>query len=161
MAAWKAALKECYAVYDAVPVCWEVVRRSGTRAGHTQTQVVPVPKDRLEGLESYVRDAAQEDGIDFESDDVVEEFASGESADRCSMITAADREDFFSLEINGRRLLWLLRGRRFNLQFPRYASTHWSHADRQGDARLIPRHGRACGLEGVRASRGGGDRRVR
>lgn len=113
--AFRAALAACYAAYGAAPVSWEVVRRSNTRAGHTQTQVVPVPRDALAGVEAAFRAAAADADLAFEDAEVAAAFDDVAS----ERVSARDREDYCLIEVGDVRLLLLLRGERFNLQFPR------------------------------------------
>ncbi|WFD31738.1 hypothetical protein MSPP1_002777 [Malassezia sp. CBS 17886] len=129
--AWKDALAACFAAYDAAPVSWEVVRRSGTRAGHTQIQVVPVPKAQLEGLEAYFREAAERDGYVFETDEDAAAFVAG----------SGDHGDFCLLEVAGKRMLLLLHGQRFNLQFPRETLTAFLDMPERGDWKACVRPG--------------------
>lgn len=117
--AYLQALAACYASYGAVPVAWEVVRRSNTRAGHTQMQVVPVAQAQLDGAEAFFREAAEAEGLAFEEDNVAAAFDDLSSP----LLTAQDREDYCWIDLNGKRLLLLLRGERFNLQFPRETLT--------------------------------------
>lgn len=119
MRAFRRALAACYASYDAVPVSWEVVRRSHTRVGHTQTQVVPIPRDQLAGAEAAFREAADAEGLAFETEEVAQAFEDVHT----SLVTAKDREDYCLIRLGDRPLLLLLRGERFNLQFPRETLT--------------------------------------
>ncbi|WFD06756.1 hypothetical protein MVES1_002110 [Malassezia vespertilionis] len=119
--AFKLALRKCYAAYEAVPVFWTVVRRSGVRAGHTQIQAVPVRRDRMDGIESYFRGAAQDQGLAYEDAEVAEAFAT--PMQPSELVRATDRDDFCMMELDHVRLLILLRGERFNLQFPRETLT--------------------------------------
>ena len=114
VAAWKAALTSCYASMDAVPVTWEVVRR-GTRAGHTQTQVVPIARELAEACEAYIRKAGEDAGYAWEAPSVTDVWPHEDAP-----VSPQDREDYCCIEIDGRRLLLLLHGTRFNIQFPRY-----------------------------------------
>ena len=126
---WKEALRKCYAAYDAVPVTFEV-RRSGTRAGHTHTQVLPIARSQIDDLEAFFHDAATQDELAFEEDAVADAFAGqGDVA----LISAQDRDDYCYIELDRRRLLLLLRGTRFNLQFPRETLAAFMDMPERGD----------------------------
>lgn len=57
---YRAAVKRMYGAYGAVAFCWELGRTSHTRAGHTQTQMVPVDRAQARGLAQAFRAAAAE-----------------------------------------------------------------------------------------------------
>ncbi|WFD34448.1 hypothetical protein MCUN1_001289 [Malassezia cuniculi] len=140
MRRWKEALAACYAAYDAVPVAWEAVKRVGTRASHCQTQVVPVPKGRIPGLVEYFTQAAEDDGLKFESDDVAAAFdACNTAMDESVGLVPEDRDEFFRVEIDGRVLLALPRGQRFNLQLGRETLAAYLSMPDRGDWRACTR----------------------
>ncbi|WFD23770.1 hypothetical protein MEQU1_002464 [Malassezia equina] len=117
MRAWRGALTKCYAVFDAVPVSWQVVRR-GTRAGHTQTQVVPLAAEHAAAFDAFMTEALQREHGAWESDAVAATWEDEEAH-----FTPQDRQDYCYMEIGDKKRLLLLRSERFNLQFPRYVCT--------------------------------------
>ena len=137
---WKDAIAACYAAYDAVPVSWEAVKRIGTRASHVQTQVVPVPKARVDGLEQYMIEAADADELKFEPDEVTAAFDKCDTAtDESVGFVPEDRDEYFRFEINGRVLLALPRGQRFNLQIGRETLADYLGIPDRGDWRACTR----------------------
>ena len=137
---WKDALAACYAAYDAVPVSWEAVKRTGTRASHVQTQVVPVPKARAAGLVQYIIEAAESDGLTFEPDNVAAAFDKCDTAtDESAGLVPEDRDEFFRIEIDGRVLLALPRGQGFNLQLGRETLATYLGVPDRGDWRVCTR----------------------
>lgn len=120
VSAWKHALRACYDAYEAVPVCWEVVRRA-SRVAHAHVQVLPIPKAREAECVQYVREAAERDGLTWESDAVARAWADVDNGDdeHAKTVLPQDRADYFYMEIGATRLLLLLRGERFYLQFAR------------------------------------------
>lgn len=115
MGALRAALARCYAAYGAVPVSWEVVRRSHTRVAHTQTQVVPVAEGDAAALVEAFRAAARDADLAFEPEEVAAAFDDAAT----TLVRAQDREDYCLIRVGEVPLLLLLRGERFSLQFPR------------------------------------------
>lgn len=116
MQSWRQALRKAYASFGALPFSWEVCKTVGTRAGHMQSQVVPIPKGLFEGIEAYFREAAQKWEYTFIEDDAEVKQQLQVSDD------AGDREqraDYVRLDFDDRTWLMPLRDRRFNLQFPR------------------------------------------
>ncbi|CCU99336.1 unnamed protein product [Malassezia sympodialis ATCC 42132] len=113
MRAWRDALTKCYAAYDAVPVSWQVVRR-GTRAGHTQTQVVPLAAEHAAAFDAFMTETLHREHGAWESETVA---STWEKED--ANFTPQDRQDYCYMEIGARKRLLLLRSERFNLQFPR------------------------------------------
>lgn len=109
LAQWKHALAECYASFEAVPVTWEIVRRA-SRVAHAHVQVVPLARDLQADYAAYVREAAEREGWRWESEDVTAAWTS-----ECTQ----DRSDYFYMTIGDIRLLLLLDGERFNMQFAR------------------------------------------
>lgn len=146
VAAWLEVLRACYASLGAVAVSWDVVRR-GTRAGHSQTQVVPIPRDEAGAVVSFFHEAADRAGLSFETEADAQQWLDGHDA--------ASRTDYCCIVVDTKPLLLLLRGERFNIQFPRYVALLM-----QGNAGAVPRYAGAQRLEGVRASCRGGECRV-
>lgn len=122
--AWRAALGACYASFGARPLAWEVCRTSGTRAGHMQTQVVPVPENLCgPKLEAVFRHAAKENGYEF-----IEDPEEVKSVLKISQQEAErqQRGDYFRLDLppasdgaEAKTWVMLLQGKRFTLQFAR------------------------------------------
>lgn len=140
MRRWRDALAACYAAFDAVAVSWETVKRVGTRASHVQAQVVPVPRARAAGLVAYFCEAAAADGLAFEKDDVVAAFDACEGPrDEDVGIVPEDRDEFIRVEVDGRVLLALPRGARFNLQFARETLAAYLGVPERGDWRACTR----------------------
>ncbi|WFC96123.1 hypothetical protein MBRA1_002779 [Malassezia brasiliensis] len=108
MRALRAALARCYAAYGAVPVSWEVVRRSHTRVAHTQTQVVPVPKGDAAALIEAFHAAARDVDLAFEPAEVAAAFDDADT----TLVRAQDREDYCLIRVGDEPLLLLLRGER-------------------------------------------------
>ncbi|WFC99679.1 hypothetical protein MYAM1_002424 [Malassezia yamatoensis] len=129
MQSFLSALTACYASYGAVPVTWEVVRRSNTRAGHTQTQVVPIAEDLANGLIEAFREAIHAEDLEFESDEVAAAFQN----EQTDLVSAKDREDYCLIRVNSYPMLVLLRGERFNLQFPRETLTSYLQVPERSD----------------------------
>ncbi|WFD43938.1 hypothetical protein MPSI1_002603 [Malassezia psittaci] len=121
MQSFLSALTACYASYGAVPVTWEVVRRSNTRAGHTQTQVVPIAENLANGLIEAFREAIHAEDLEFEKEEVAAAFHD----EQTDLVSAKDREDYCLIRVNSHSMLVLLRGERFNLQFPRETLTSY------------------------------------
>lgn len=122
MAAWREALSKTYASFNAVPVSWEICRTTGTRAGHMQKQVVPVPQHLAGGLADCFRAAAAKYAYKMIEDRAeVARFLQLPAAEESSESRVQARGDYFRLDI-GNDTTWLLplpRGTRFYLQFPR------------------------------------------
>lgn len=116
MKSWRDALQKAYASFDAVPLSWEVCKTIGTRAGHMQSQVVPIPKTMFEGIEEYFREAAKKWEYNFvEDQDEVRSLLeiSNEEEDQ------VQRRDYIRIDFNNRTWVMLLKDKRFYLQFPR------------------------------------------
>lgn len=124
MRAWRKAIAQCYAAFDAIPVSWQVVRR-GTRAGHTQTQVVPLAKEHAEAFDAFLTEAVQREHGAWEADELADMWE-----DEAAPCAPQDRQDYCYMEVGSVKRLLLLRGERFTLQFPRYVrkltlGKHW------------------------------------
>ncbi|UZJ57107.1 hypothetical protein CBS101457_006427 [Exobasidium rhododendri] len=116
MQSWRDALRKLYLSFDAHPFSWEVCKTMGTRAGHMQSQVIPIPKSQFAGLEDYFREAAKKWEYDFiEDQDEVRKLLqiSKDQNDRVL------RCDYVRIDFNDRTWIMLLKDRRFYLQFPR------------------------------------------
>lgn len=116
MQAWRVALRTAYASFDAISVSWEVCKTVGTRAGHMQSQVVPIPRSMSEGIQDYFREAAAKWDYDFIEDQgqVKELLQISDDA-----ATRQQRCDYIRLDFDDCTWVMLLKDRRFNLQFPR------------------------------------------
>ncbi|CDZ96519.1 Uncharacterized conserved protein [Phaffia rhodozyma] len=104
----KAALAKCYKVYNSVPVVFEV-GRSGGRGGHAHLQIVPVPLTAVSQIESVFREEGAKLGINFESDADV----------ALNSIGTGGRDSYFRVDFPNGKLIHLIRGTGFNLQFGR------------------------------------------
>lgn len=103
---YKQSLKDCYAQHGAVPVTWEVGRLAG-RGGHAHVQVVPVPEELAEQVETAFRKAGEAQGIDWEAEPELALEKAGKTA------------NYFKVELpNGSMMVHMLRGG-FDLQFGR------------------------------------------
>lgn len=116
MEAWRGALRKAYASFDASLVSWEICRTTGTRAGHMQSQSVPIPRRMLEGLEEFFRQAA----VKYEYEMIEDQ------TEVNRLLTVSDsleerqsRSDYFRLDLDQKTWLMQLHGKRFYLQFPR------------------------------------------
>lgn len=116
MQAWRDALRKAYDSFDAVPVSWEVCKTVGTRAGHMQSQVVPIPRSMFEGIEEYFREAAKKWEYRFieDQEEVQELLAIDDDA-----AIRSKRCDYIRLDFDNRTWIMLLKDQRFYLQFPR------------------------------------------
>ncbi|CAE6473266.1 unnamed protein product [Rhizoctonia solani] len=104
---YKSALRNLFAKHGAAAVMFEVARLSG-RGGHAHIQVVPVPLEKADRVETIFRDNAQREGIRWEQD--------AEAA-----LEGAKRGggNYFRVDLpDGRKMISLIRGP-FNLQFGR------------------------------------------
>ncbi|WVR05612.1 hypothetical protein IAU60_002634 [Kwoniella sp. DSM 27419] len=103
---FKSSLRACYASFGAVPVTFEVGRLSG-RGGHAHVQIVPVPKDLANKVESSFRLGGEQQGIDWEP----------EPERALSRVGPAG--NYFKVECpDGTKMVHLLKGN-FDLQFGR------------------------------------------
>jgi len=118
---WRASLIKTYSEYSAVAVSWEIGRLGGpgSRASHTQIQLVPIPQSREDGLEEFFRNSAKEMGYkvqeDQESKDVVEGKKKAEGE-------LEGKANYCRLDLGGKTfVLWLdeSENKRFSLQWPR------------------------------------------
>lgn len=121
MGQWRGALQKAYASFDAVAVSWEICRTIGTRAGHMQTQVVPVPKTKADGLMEFFRQAAADyEYTMIEDADEVQKILDMSGNEQEQEERISNRSDYFRLDIDKSTWIMLLpQGMRFNLQFPR------------------------------------------
>ena len=116
MQAWRDALRKAYASFNAIAVSWEVCKTVGTRAGHMQIQVVPVPRSMSSDIQDYFREAANKWDYDFiENQDEVRRLL---DIDQDTVIRQ-QRCDYIRLDFDDFTWIMLLKDRRFNLQFPR------------------------------------------
>lgn len=115
IATYKKALQSTYSAYGAVPVSWEIGRRSG-RAGHTQVQVVPVPTHLAGGLEEAFRAAAAAARYTFVEDPQKVLELRGRSEEE-----KEHGADYFRLDLPGEKtfVIEIKPGKLFNLQFAR------------------------------------------
>lgn len=110
LALYKTALLKFFAQFDAVPVFFEVSRATA-RGGHAHVQVVPVPSKMADGVEDAFKRYGG-DAVVWEQDP--EETLANIYAD-------GGGKDYFRVDLpGGGKMVHLLQGRGFNLQFGRY-----------------------------------------
>jgi hypothetical protein len=116
MQTWRGALRKAYASFDAIAVSWEVCKTIGTRAGHMQIQVVPIPRAMSSDVQNYFREAAKK--LDYEFIEDQDEVKPLLKVDQNASVRQ-QRCDYIRLDIDDCTWIMLLKDRRFNLQFPR------------------------------------------
>ncbi|KAK0566924.1 hypothetical protein OC861_002967 [Tilletia horrida] len=141
------ALSALYATHGAFPLSWEIGRSegsTGTRVGHTQTQVVPVPLNLRKGLEEVLHAKANEAGYEFLSGEAAEEVLAGKKgADYFRMQIGVDpapgAEDRGGQESVS--FVLLLRGPqgRFSIQWPRQTLATILNTPERADWRFCAR----------------------
>ncbi|PWN48729.1 hypothetical protein IE53DRAFT_389059 [Violaceomyces palustris] len=108
------ALGRTYSKFDSVAVSWELGKTSNTRVGHLQTQVIPLRKGMVSGLLERLRKGAEENGHPFEEDEgEIERYFQTKSGG------GQGEGDYFLTNLDGKRMLIRLKGKRFNMQFAR------------------------------------------
>ncbi|KAF7722896.1 hypothetical protein EC973_002616 [Apophysomyces ossiformis] len=108
MEKYKSALRHMYASYGQDMVVFEVSRESLHGMSHAHIQVVPIPKDKADLIETVAREEAERHGMTF--------------IDR---VPDSPEVAYFKLELpNGKSLVHIIQPReRFNLQFGRLLVT--------------------------------------
>lgn len=109
---YKTALRAFYAKHAAIPVFFEVGRLSA-KGGHAHVQVIPIPRDLIDKVESAFIDEGKKNSIEFDVEEPDSEFPGAEAG------------SYFRVDLpDGRRLVhWLQDGVPFSLQFGRYVSS--------------------------------------
>jgi hypothetical protein len=99
--------------------------RLSAKGGHAHIQVVPVPRDLANDVESAFREAGEIGGITFEAEDPEKS------------LTGSDSASYFRVELPDKRKLvsWLQDRTPFSVQFGRYETqTHlpffWKYSQR-------------------------------
>lgn len=110
---YKAALAKTYEQYGQKLVAFEVGRMGG-KGGHAHVQVCPIPAALAESAEPHFRAEGEKAGIAFLSDD--------EAAGLLARPGGESAESYFRVDLpDGRVLLHVIGGGRFDLQFGRVA----------------------------------------
>lgn len=103
---YKSSLRSCFALYDAVPVTFEVGRLSG-RGGHAHVQIVPIPKALIDKVAHSFRVSGEKQGLDWEIEP------------ERALARVGAGGNYFKVECpDGTKLVHLLKGH-FDLQFGR------------------------------------------
>lgn len=125
IASWRIALKKTYSEYNAISVSWEIGRLGGvgSRASHTQIQVVPIPSNLGNGLENAFLSSAKEMGYKFAKEDEVEESIQIVEGKKKLIKGENDgKANYCRLDLGDKTfILWLdeKENKRFSLQWPR------------------------------------------